>query len=212
MNFSFTPYFDQSQETEFLYFQGYQLTAFTSYTLAITGSNEGKPESYTQNPLQDLLEMTKHLHLYHQNWLKDSKSNIKQLETLLCDQILNRFQHEIPPFLLINTKTNGSVHILKKTCSYRVWLLREQRLYCLDCSSLWTKWKLGYHQWIPNETETVFTSYSWRSKAKDVLFLQKEQRSLPKKKKNKQKLKTKLLASDQSKLKMLDFFGQINLE
>jgi hypothetical protein len=211
MNFSFVPYFDPNQEKEFLYFQGYQLTDFTAYTLALCNFITDKSALSSNNRLQDMLEMIKHIHLYHQDWLKGSKTNIKQLDSLICDQIRSRYPHEIPPFVLFNTKSNGTIHILKKHSSYRIWLLRAQKLYCLDHTQLWGRWILRYYQRFSKELEPAFTGYSWRSKAKDVIFLQKEQRSLPKKKKNKKKLKTKLLSSDQSKLKTLDFFAQINL-
>lgn len=212
MNYSFVPYFDPDHEDEFFYFQGYQLTDFSAYTLAICSLPQDNPALISENALQDMLEMIKHVHLYHHDWLKGCKINLNNLFELVGDQILLKFPHETPFFALFNTKENGTVHILKKTHSYRLWLLRGKKLYCLDRSTAWMRFILGYRKIISSMNKSCMTEYRWHSKANDQIFLQKEQRSLPKKKKSLKKLMMKLLSQDQQKLHALDIFAQINLK
>jgi hypothetical protein len=210
MNFDFESYLNQENKAKLPYFQGYRITDFTLYSLALCLLS-----GETQDPkhilaVDEMLETIKHIHLYHQDWLKGNKASISKLFELVSEQVLMKFPDNIPSFALFNTKENGTIYVLKKTSSFRLWLLRKNKLYCLDRTSRWMRFYLGFHYVSLEHNAPYMLSYSWRTKPDDFLFLQEESRSLPSKKKSWRKLYRLLATHDKKKLLPLGIIAHLS--
>ena len=215
MNLSFESYLNQEDKAKLPYFQGYKITDFTAYTLALSLLSDESPNPNHPIAINEMLEMIKHIHLYHQDWLKGNKASISKLFELVSEQVLMKFPEIIPSFALFNARENGTIYVLKKTSSFRLWLLRGKRLYCLDRTSRWMRFWLGFRHIFSEHSVPCLLSYSWHAKQDDLLFLQDESRSLPKKKKTWMKLHRQLISHvthdkrDKQKLLRLGFIAHL---
>jgi hypothetical protein len=210
MNFSFRSYLNQEDKAKLSFFQGYKITDFTAYTMALCLLSDESQHSDGNTATGEMLEMIKHIHLYHQDWLKGSKASISKLFELVSEQVHLKFLHEIPPFALFNAKENGIIYVLRNTSSFRLWLLRGKKLYCLDRTSRWTRFWLGYRPVFSEQSYPCLLAYSWHAKKHDLLFLQEESRPFPQKKKSWRKLYRLLLNPDQQKLLSLNIIAHLS--
>ncbi len=188
-SFSWHPHF-QKQESSFLSFQAYQLTSFSTFTLALVFIKDQQEK----NEAEKMLEAVKTLHLYHQDLTKRKKTNIYSLLRSIQDHVLEKYAYEDLPLFLLHANSKRRAYIFQLSSSFPCWHQRNKSITCLQDPSFIKRSTLRWKKLsLDDEADSPFFAFRCTLQQNDKLILTQPCVPVPNNKKQLQKFKSKLL-------------------